>query len=382
MRSQKLKSLIYQWIVYLLSSILIFLSSLLLLAAALILNLFRLIKKLPFFFKKKTRFAILLSSIAVLLLLIAYIFFYPLGWEKNKDTLHVMVEKGDNFPEISRKLKDSGLRFNSQALYLSSVLLKIDRKIFPGRYDFQKGITLSGVLKKFYEKGISAIDVTIPEGYNLYQIAGILKKEIDLDSVQFVKTCFDTGLIRRLGLKAKSLEGYLFPDTYKLYWKMEPGKIIEMMVQEFNLIITDSLRAQLNELKLSLHKVLTVASLVESEAKIDEERPLISAVYYNRLKIGMALQCDPTVIYALGGLDRPLVLKDLEIDSPYNTYKHPGLPPGPINNPGKASLIAAFFPAKIDYLYFVAKGDGSHFFSVDLEEHNRARAKIKRENKS
>ncbi|HVP37147.1 MAG TPA: endolytic transglycosylase MltG, partial [Terriglobales bacterium] len=129
-------------------------------------------------------------------------------------------------------------------------------------------------------------------------------------------------------------------------------------------------------------QLVTLASLVESEARIDEERPIISAVYHNRLKIGMPLQCDPTVIYALGGLERPLNHLDLEVNSPYNTYKHPGLPPGPINNPGRASILAALFPANVNYLYFVAKGDGSHIFSVDLEEHNRAIAKIKRENKS
>jgi len=309
-------------------------------------------------------------------------FFYPLRWEIDEESFFVLVEKGDNLPKISQKLKDSGLEFNSQLLYLSSIILNIDRKIFPGRYDFQKGVTLSGLLKKFYKKEITSIDVTIPEGYNLYQIAGILKREIELDSSLFVKTCFDTGFIHRLGLNSKSLEGYLFPDTYKLFWKMEPEKVIEIMVQEFKKVIDDPLLSQSESLNLSIYELLILASLVESEAKVDEERDLISAVYHNRLKLGMPLQCDPTVIYALGGLDRPLTHKDLEVDSPYNTYRYPGLPPGPINNPGKASILAALFPAKVKYLYFVAKGDGSHIFSVDLEEHNRARAKIKRENKS
>jgi UPF0755 protein len=153
-------------------------------------------------------------------------------------------------------------------------------------------------------------------------------------------------------------------------------------VQEFKKIIDITIPLQLKSLNLDLSKIVTLASLVESEAKIDEERPLISAVYYNRLKIGMPLQCDPTVIYALGGLSRLLTHDDLDVDSPYNTYKYPGLPPGPINNPGKASILAALFPAKVNYLYFVAKGDGSHIFSVNLEEHNQAIAKIKRENKS
>jgi len=382
MRSNNLRSSIYQWSIFILFTILIFLSSILLLVSALLINFFRLLKIMANLFKNKFTAAISLFILIALFLLISYMFFYPLRWEIDEKSFFVLVEKGDNLPKISQKLKNSGLKFNSQLLYLSSILLNVDRKIFPGRYDFQKGVTLSGLLKKIYKKEISTIDVTIPEGYNLHQIAGILKREIELDSSLFVKTCFDTVLIHRLGLNSKSLEGYLFPDTYKLFWKMEPEKVIEMMVQEFKKVIDDPLFSQSESLNLSIYELLILASLVESEAKADKERDLISAVYHNRLKIGMPLQCDPTVIYALGGLDRLLTLKDLEFDSPYNTYKYAGLPPGPINNPGKASISAAFSPAKVKYLYFVAKGDGSHIFSVDLEEHNRARAKIKRENKS
>lgn len=382
MRNENPQSAIYQWTIYILSTLLVFLSSLLLFVSTVIINLFRFSKRMGFLFKNKFSFAILSILLAVLILVASYLFFYPLRWETNEKSFYLVIEKGDNLSKVSQKLKDSGLKFNSQLLFFTSILLKIDRKIYPGRYDFQKGVTLASLLKKFYKKEISTIDVTIPEGSNLYQIAGMLRGEIELDSSFFVRACFDTALIHRLGLNSKNLEGYLFPDTYKFFWKMEPEKIIQMMVQEFENLITDSLKSQLRELNLSLYEVLILASLVESEAKIDEEKPLISAVYHNRLKIGMPLQCDPTVIYALGGLDRPLTLKDLEVDSPYNTYKYQGLPPGPINNPGKVSILAAFYPAEAEYLYFVAKGDGSHIFSVDLEEHNRARAKIKRENKS
>jgi len=337
---------------------------------------------MTYHFRKKTLVKTLVSFCIILLVIVLYIFFYPLSWKAEKDSFFIAVDKGDNLPVISQKLKSSGLGFNSSLLFLSSKLLGIDRKILPGRYDFQKGVTLSNLLRKFYKNETSSIDVTIPEGYNLYQIAGLLKKEIGLDSVLFVKTSLNDSLIHSLGLDTKSLEGYLFPNTYRLFWKMEPDKIIEMMVQEFKKIIDVTVPQQLKSLNLDLSKIVTLASLVESEAKIDEERPLISAVYYNRLKIGMPLQCDPTVIYALSGLNRPLTHEDLDIDSPYNTYKYPGLPPGPINNPGKASVLAALFPAKVNYLYFVAKGDGSHIFSVNLEEHNQAIAKIKRENKS
>jgi UPF0755 protein len=332
--------------------------------------------------RKRNFFTIGISCLIILTLLFLYIFFYPLPWGISKKNTFILVEKGDNLRKISQKLNSSGLGVDPPLLFLSSKLLGIDRRIIPGRYDFQKGITLSRLLRKFYKNEVSGIDVTIPEGYNLKQIASLLKREIGLDSTLFMKTASDTSLIHRLGLDTRNLEGFLFPDTYRLFWKMEPEKIVELMVDEFKKTVDITFAFQLRNLNFNLSQLVTLASLVESEARIDKERPLISAVYHNRLRIGMPLQCDPTVIYALGGLDRPLNHSDLEVNSPYNTYKYPGLPPGPINNPGKASILAALFPAKVDYLYFVAKGNGSHIFSIDLEEHNRAIAKIKRENKS
>ena len=331
---------------------------------------------------RKNTAKVLISFLVLLSLIFLYVFFYPLPWGAGKRNAFILVEKGDNLHKISQKMQSSGLGVNPPLLFLSCKLLGIDRRIIPGRYDFKRGITFSDLLKKLSKNEVSSIEVTIPEGYNLYQIASLLKKDIAMDSSLFVKSISDTSLIHRVGLDTKNLEGYLFPDTYRLFWKMAPEKIIELMVDEFKKIIDISFSLQLRNFNFSLSQLVTLASLVESEAGMDKDRPLISAVYHNRLKIGMPLQCDPTVIYALGGLSRPLNHKDLEVDSPYNTYKHPGLPPGPINNPGRASILAALFPADVNYLYFVAKGDGSHIFSVDLEEHNRAIAKIKRENKS
>ncbi|MDP2960254.1 MAG: endolytic transglycosylase MltG, partial [candidate division Zixibacteria bacterium] len=236
MRNQNLKSSLYQWTIFILSTVLIFLSSILLFVSSIIINLFFLVKKIAYLFRKKTLVKTLLSSCIILLLIVLYIFFYPLNWKVEKDSFFIVVEKGDSLPIISQKLKSSGLGFNSPILFISSKLLRIDRMILPGRYDFQKGITLSNLLSKFYKNETSSIDVTIPEGYNLYQIAGLLKREIGLDSALFVKTSLDASLIHSSGLDINSLEGYLFPNTYKLFWKMEPEKIIEMMVQEFKKI--------------------------------------------------------------------------------------------------------------------------------------------------
>ncbi|HVP35706.1 MAG TPA: endolytic transglycosylase MltG, partial [Terriglobales bacterium] len=178
--------------------------------------------------KKRNLIAICISCLIILILVFWYLFYYPLPWGINKNDTFVIVEKGDNLRKISQKLKGSGVEVNSPALFLSSKIMGIDRKIIPGRYDFQRGITLSGLLRKFYKNEVSGIEVTIPEGYNLNQIASLLKREIGLDSVLFVKTASDTSLIHRLGLDSKNLEGFLFPDTYRLFWKMNPEKIIEL----------------------------------------------------------------------------------------------------------------------------------------------------------
>ena len=210
------------------------------------------------------------------------------------------------------------------------------------------------------------------------QIAGILKRRIDIDSLEFLRLATDRRFANSVGIGASNLEGYLFPDTYKLSWGTTPNGVARVMVEQFNRTFTDSLSKRAEEIDLSLAQVVTLASMIEAEAKDGNERDLISAVYHNRMRRGMLLQCDPTVIYALPDLNRPLLLKDLEVDSPYNTYRYPGLPPGPICNPGRASIVAALYPADVNYLYFVATGEGSHIFSTTLTQHNLARAKVKR----
>jgi len=180
-----------------------------------------------------------------------------------------------------------------------------------------------------------------------------------------------------MGVNAPTLEGYLFPNTYNLYWGMKEEEIAKLMVDELFMIITPDLRARAKEIGLSLHQALTLASLIEKETGAAQERPLISAVFHRRLKMGMPLQCDPTVVYILSPLNRPLTKSDLKVKSPCNTYLHPGLPPGPICNPGLASIKAALWPAQTDYLYFIAQGDGSHIFSRTNREHINARRRVR-----
>ena len=302
----------------------------------------------------------------------------PVDWKTQTASVSIFIQDGESLSAVTSKLNNKGVEFNHSFFALISKLSGVDRRLHVGKYDFQKGVTPYSIMRKLAKGDVSLFEVTIPEGLSYKNIAGILERKAGVDSLEFTRKCADTTLIRDLNFDIENLEGYLFPNTYNLYWGMEPEKIIWLMVEELNQELADTLRERISEIDFTLFDMLTFASLVESEAKIAEERPLISAVYHNRLKRGMLLQCDPTVIYALYPLNRPLVLKDLEFDSPYNTYIYPGLPPGPINNPGKASILATIYPANVDYLYFVARGDGSHVFSSTLEKHNEAIREIKK----
>ena len=225
--------------------------------------------------------------------------------------------------------------------------------------------------------------LTIPEGFTVRDIAtlvavkGLGERQVLLD------LAFDRAFITSLGLAAASLEGYLFPDTYHVPRGIREGDLLRLMVRTLQENYTPEIAAQAQRLGLSQHEVLTLASLIEKEAHFEAERPLIAAVYHNRLQRGMRLQCDPTVIYALGEqFDGNLRKADLDIDSPYNTYRYPGLPPGPIANPGRQAIDTAVAPAPVDYLYFVATGNGKHQFSRTLPEHNQAVGKYQLNSKN
>ena len=371
MKSEHKYITIKDWVAFFLSTFLIFLSSVLLVIVGVVFTFFRLAKKRP---------VLVFASIFGLIFLFFVIqwMIVPISWRAEGDSVCVVIKQGDSMSRIVQRLREVNLIGDGTGLLFLAKLLGKDRHIQMGRYDFKKGITLYSVFNKLVKGDVTLKEVTIPEGLTIKQIAGILRREIQIDSSEFVKVAMDSQFAKSMGIPASNLEGYLFPDTYRLSWGTSPEKVAQILTEQFKKTFADSLVKRAEEINFSLAEVVTLASMIEAEAKDGEEREMISAVYHNRLKRGMLLQCDPTVIYALPELDRPLLLKDMEIDSPYNTYKHPGLPPGPIGNPGKASILAALFPANVDYLYFVAKGDGTHIFSTTLKEHNRAKVKIKR----
>jgi len=197
-------------------------------------------------------------------------------------------------------------------------------------------------------------------------------KELGLDEERLFAICTDTEYVRHKGLDGKSLEGYLLPDTYTFYWQTDEREVVDRMVDQFLDFYTDSLQERQKELQMSRREILTLASIVEAESGLDDERQVIAGVYWNRLRRRMKLEADPTIQYALGSSPRRLTYRDLQTISPYNTYRRYGLPPGPINNPGRKSILAALYPGQHQYLYFVATGAGGHRFSRSFAEHQRA----------
>jgi UPF0755 protein len=220
--------------------------------------------------------------------------------------------------------------------------------------------------------------VTIPEGRTAADIAMIMEERLGVDSALFMSVVNDTQVVHQVGLDAPSLEGYLFPDTYFIAMGSDPRRIASRMVANFRNHLPRAFDEQAARLGLSMNAVMTLASIVEWETFAPDEARLISSVYHNRLRRNMPLQADPTVSYALGKGPARLYYSDLKVDSPYNTYLYPGLPPGPIDNPGRASIDAALNPAPTNYLFFVAKGDGTHAFSVSLSEHLAAKQQLDR----
>ncbi len=360
----KLRELSY-WIILLGSSLAVFLFSILLLFYRLVDFLGLLWSKI-----KGPKWAWGAGAAAILLLILSFylkVFTFSLGSAR---PVAVIINQGDSVQKVALQLEEAQVIKSSNFFILLCKVFGWDRKIYAGRYDFASNYSIFRVLRMLTQGGATAINVVIPEGVTLKQVAGILHKEINLDSALFVQIATDKIFVDSLKIPGNSLEGFLFPNTYNFYWQQDIKSIIARMLEEFRKIVYDSLQF-VETPQLSLKKLVILASLIEKESKKPQELALISAVFYNRLKIDMPLQCDPTVSYALE-LNRPVKPEDLQVHNPYNTYINYGLPPGPICNPGKLSLKAVLTPAPVGYLYFVARKDGYHIFSNTLEEHNQA----------
>ncbi|GAB4228692.1 MAG: endolytic transglycosylase MltG [Deltaproteobacteria bacterium] len=284
----------------------------------------------------------------------------------------VVVPKGGGLPEVTAALRQGGVLPHPLAFRALVHLTFTGRRLHYGEYAFPHPPSTFETWSKVFHGDVVKYEVAVPPGANLYDVAALLEGKSLVSVESFLACATSPDVARRLGIPGESVEGYLFPDTYYLVKPVTPEEIIGIMVRQFRRKIPRESLRRAEEAGLSLHQVVTIASIIEKETGIGEEKPLVSAVIRNRLALGMPLQMDPTVIYGAKRFDGTVTRKDLRKPGPYNTYRSLGLPPGPIANPGLASIEAALAPAKTEYLYFVSKNDGSHKFSRTLPEHNRA----------
>lgn len=284
----------------------------------------------------------------------------------------VTIPEGATFQEVAGLLERQQLIRSQSAFVLLGKAQDVDRKIHPGEYELNAAMLPAEILGKLLAGRVVLHSVTIPEGYTIVQIADVLAECRITESAEFVRLASDKSFIKTLGISAESLEGYLFPDTYRFARPTSGKDVIEAMVDQLGQVMTAEWQSRARDLHMTLHEVLTLASVIEKETGAGDERAHISAVFHNRLKKKIPLQSDPTVIYGLPTYDGNLHKKDLSHPSPYNTYRWVGLPPGPIASPGAESIRAALYPAPSADLYFVSKNDGTHHFSATLIEHNRA----------
>ena len=294
------------------------------------------------------------------------------GYEAGEQFVEVSAGAGSR--AIGERLVAGGVVPDSVTFRLGLWLSGKGRRLEAGEYRFDHAMTPLEVIDKIARGDVYVINVTFPEGLNANEMARIFEMHGLGAASAFLNAARDTSAVRANDPKAPDLEGYLFPDTYPLPRRVDAPKVVHLMTDRFARVWTPEIQQAADALGFSMRQVMTLASIVEKETARPDERPIVAAVYENRLKIGMALQCDPTVIYALARAGRytgNLRRDDLTFDSPYNTYRYPGLPPGPIASPGQSSIEAVVHPAPVDYLYFVSRNDGSHVFARSLDEHNR-----------
>ena len=292
------------------------------------------------------------------------------------EQVRITVPPGANFHQVTDSLMAHDLVRSRFWFTLLARLRRTDRAAQAGVYDLPRGASAWALLSAIEHGQVAMVRFTAPEGLTLAELADLAQARLNIPRDSLITAASERARVNRVAPDAPSLEGYLLPETYSLPVPVSGNTLVEAMVEEFQRRWNPAWNARLDTLKLTRTQILALASIVEGEARHDDERSTIAAVYSNRLRIGMALQADPTVQYAIqlatGERKSRLYFKDYEFPSPYNTYLNPGLPPGPVNSPGIKSIEAALYPADVPWLYFVAGPDGHHVFSRTLLEHNRA----------
>ncbi len=322
---------------------------------------------------------IIIACISIVTLTHAYIFITT----PTTPARPVMMEikPGTSAWEISRELKDHGIVTDPYMFMAAALATQKARHLQAGTYVFDGKHFPQDIMHILFKGRTLRYRVTIPEGSNLFDLGEIIAATGLISKQEFIQRAQDAETTAFFGIETPSMEGHLYPDTYFLSPHMTALEIMAKMVHRFNQVYTPKMQHRADALGLSTSQVLTLASIIEKEAVSNTEKPVIASVFFNRLKKKMPLQSDPTAIYGIDNFHRRITPGDLRKDSPYNTYKHSGLPPGPICNPGKHSIHAVLWPEETDYFYFVSQGNGSHYFSRTLKEHNRAITKTRKRRK-
>ena len=292
--------------------------------------------------------------------------------EENK-SVPFKINKGMTLKNVSLKLKEKQLIKSSFSFQVLAYIRGQQNKLMAGEFELTPSMSPLKVLDTITSGNTILYEVTIPEGLRIKEIATLLNDQNIVSADEFIKWTRSKELMAPLGISAPSLEGYLFPDTYRFSKNIPAKELIKEMTKTFlKKAVKPEYKKRAIELGFNFNEIVTLASIIEKETGKAKERKKISSVFHNRLKKNMRLQSDPTVIYSISNFDGNIHKKDLLIKSPYNTYKIKGLPPGPIANPGITSILAALYPDSSNYLYFVSRQDGSHQFSKNLEDHNWA----------
>ncbi len=316
----------------------------------------------------------LVAGIVILLLLSykAYDVFYGPNEFAGMQDKYFTISKGQTFASVVDSLQSQGFVRSKEWFVFVSKALGGAERVQVGRYKFASGVSNADLFTSLRDgRGVVLIAVTIPEGLRSQQQARIFARAIGIDSARFASLAYNADFVREMGFSSHSLEGYLFPQTYSLYWQTDEREIIKSMVRQFRKVYSDSLQARAKGFGWTTNQVMTFASIVQGESRLVAEMSTIAGVYHNRLKKGMKLQADPTIQFFIEGGPRRVLYSDLRMENPYNTYLNKGLPPGPVNSPGETAILATLFPQKHNYLFFVADGSGGHRFTTTYAEHMR-----------
>jgi len=323
------------------------------------------------------RAIVVLFALTLITLTAGYIYLFKssLNSVQYDEPKLIKIHRGYSYRDVVNELHKQGVIKHKEPMLFLARLTPETRHIKPGRYYVPSGMTCSELVLYLYSRKQDEAKIRIPDGCYGWDVAKIIGENLDTDSASFMQAFSDPKLLKELGVDAPNFEGYLLADTYNLPWALTAEDALRFLVGRFRQFYNDSLRARAERMGLTELEVLTLASIVQRETGSKEEMPIVAGVYLNRLKKGMKLQADPTFIYAAilaNDYDgNPNTPRHRERDSPYNTYKYTGLPPGPIGNPTRDAILATLYPKKTDYLFFVATGYGGHNFSRTYDEHSR-----------